>query len=152
LGKTGCHPKALIDKEDIGELRVFGGSEQTVGIGKATAKDASKGKVAAGAGFVLKNIAHGKENGRAELQAMTSTRPGESVVILIEHRHLLLGQKIRRAEKSLVGEGGQWYAPANCGIVRNPGQEVARGLRQSERLLLRLRKVADPAETEVIDH
>ena len=65
-------------------------------------------------------------------------------------RNLPLGQEIRRAEKTKVGELGERHAASDGRVVGNAGDELICGV-QAERILLRIGEVAHKAEVKIVE-
>src|ERR1700720_3518286 len=82
---------------------------------------------------------------------MRASGPGDRVIELIQHRHLRLRQKVGRAQVRVVVKSGERYAAPNRGVGRDPGNELSCRLRQIERLLLPIGRVAHPAEAKVVE-
>ena len=79
-------------------------------------------------GDVLEIVAQRGAQISAELELMPTHGPGQSVGELVLLRDLVLGQKVRRADKRVhIGEGDHGDAAIESGIRRHAGN-VVRGV------------------------
>src|SRR6202021_361897 len=93
-------------------------------------------QVTARARFILEDVAHRSKDVDPKLEAVWPFFPGEGVIQLVEHGHLGLRQKIRRAKVTVIDKCGERYAAADGRIAGYAGHKLSCRLSQIERLLL----------------